>query len=182
MKSKPPTTIARVGSRVLIDVDNGNEHTGDVCQMFADTCVVRLDEPRDTSEGDAANVACVHWDNVRLIEVEPAPNELAGDTPNVVSIPDGYTDVLIVAEPMPEVSDLAAAREKVLVLIRSAQATAVALRGLDDIANDSSDEESREERNSLRKVYDKIWIDIAEEVLLHYLTLGLVEGGGHGRQ
>jgi hypothetical protein len=69
-------TIARVGMRCMITIDNGNEHDGTITQMFDDACVVRLDEPRDTSEGDAAAVAVSEWADVHLIEVRPDPAQV----------------------------------------------------------------------------------------------------------
>ncbi len=63
--------VARIGMRCQITLDNGCEYVGAIVQMFDDTCVVRLDEPRDTSDGDAPNVACVEWSEVQLVEVRP---------------------------------------------------------------------------------------------------------------
>lgn len=81
-----PAVIARIGMRVDIpSLDNHGPHAGTIVAMFDDACIVRLDEPRDTSDGDAPNVAALEWDRVNLTgvlpDLEPAGVPSARTTP-----------------------------------------------------------------------------------------------------
>lgn len=108
MGSEHLPTIARIGMRVITrSLDNGNDYLGTICQMFEDCCVVRLDNPRDDSEGDAPNVAAVTWDNVDLVDVQPDPTEVtpASGAPAVAPLTAGVCPGMRVRIPIGDGND-----------------------------------------------------------------------------